>query len=78
MITIYTTPNCPYCHSAKELLKELKVKYKEIDVSKDQKAAEEIVEKSGQMQVPVIEIGDQIIVGFDRETIKKAVEKLKQ
>ncbi len=59
---------------AKEFLKEQKVKYEEYDVSKDQKRANEMIEKSGQMGVPVIEIGDTIIVGFDKESMKKALK----
>jgi len=73
-VIVYSTPTCPYCHSAKEFLKENKVPFKDIDVSKDSKAAEEMIEKSGQMGVPVIEIGNEIIVGFDKERIKKALK----
>ncbi len=73
-VKVYSTPTCPYCHAAKEYLKEHKVKYDDIDVSKDQKAADEMIEKSGQMGVPVIEIGNTIIVGFDREAIRKALK----
>ena len=58
---------------AKEFLKENKIEYKEIDVSKDSKAAEEMIEKSGQMGVPVVDIDGQIIIGFDRDAIKKAL-----
>lgn len=72
-VTIYSTPTCPYCNQAKEFFDENKVKYKDIDVSKDEKAAEEMIDKSGQMGVPVIVIGDDVIVGFDRERIKKAL-----
>jgi len=74
-VTVYSTPTCPYCHMAKDFLKELKVPFKDIDVSKDQKAAEQMIDESGQMGVPVIMIGDKIIVGFDREAIKKALGK---
>lgn len=73
-VRIYSTPTCPYCHAAKEYLKSHNVKYEDIDVSKDQKAAEEMIEKSGQMGVPVIEIGSTIIIGFDREAIRKALK----
>lgn len=72
-VKIYSTPTCPYCQAAKEFLKEHKIKFEDIDVSKDPKAADEMVEKSGQMGVPVLEIGNQIIVGFDKEAIKKAL-----
>lgn len=73
-VKIYTTPTCPYCHAAKEFFKENKIRFEEIDVSKNSDAAKEMVEKSGQMGVPVIDIGGQIIIGFDRQTIKKALK----
>lgn len=66
IVTIYTTPTCPYCKLAKELFKEHGIQYKEIDVSSDEKAAQTIIEKSGQIGVPVIEIDGQIVVGFNK------------
>lgn len=74
-VTIYTTPTCHFCHSAKEYFDEHKVKYKEIDVTKDQVAAMEMVQKSGQRGVPVIEINGKIIIGFDKGAIEKALKK---
>lgn len=74
-IIVYSTPTCPYCHHAKQFLKENKADFKEIDVSKDQGAAQEMVEKSGQMGVPVLDVKGTIIVGFDREAIRQALEK---
>ena len=74
LVKVYSTPSCPYCRLAKEFLKEKKVPFKDIDVSKDEKAAEEMIEKSGQMGVPVIDVDGKIIIGFDRETIKKALK----
>ena len=73
-VTVYSTQACPYCHYAKDFLKENKVAFEDIDVSKDRKKAQEMIEKSGQMGVPVIEIGDKIIVGFNKEEIKKALK----
>ncbi|MBI4141295.1 glutaredoxin family protein [Candidatus Woesearchaeota archaeon] len=73
-VIVYSTPTCPYCHAVKAFLKENKIKYKDIDVSKNKKAAEEMIEKSGQMGVPVIIVREQVIVGFDREAIKKALK----
>ena len=73
-VIVYSTPSCPYCHSAKEFLKENKVEYEEVDVSKDQSKAQEMIEKSGQMGVPVLDINGTIIVGFDREAIRKALK----
>lgn len=72
-VTIYSTPSCPYCKMAKEFFDENKVKYKDIDVSKDKEAADDMIEKSGQMGVPVIDIDGTIIVGFDKEKIEKAL-----
>ena len=73
-VIVYSTPTCPYCHSAKAFLKENKVAFKDIDVSKDQDAAQDMIEKSGQMGVPVLDIDGTIIVGFDKEAIKKALK----
>lgn len=70
-ITIYTTPTCPYCARAKSYLKQLGLRFTEIDVSKDPSAAERLVKRTGQAGVPVIEIGNHVIVGFDREKIDK-------
>ncbi len=73
-VTVYSTPTCPYCHMAKDYLKNHNIKFEDIDVSKDREKAKEMVQKSGQMGVPVIEIGKKIIVGFDREAIKKELK----
>ncbi|WP_448376645.1 glutaredoxin family protein [Fervidobacterium sp.] len=70
-VKIYTTPTCPWCKRAKEYFKQLGIQFTEVDVSKDRKGAEEMVRKSGQMGVPVIEIGNQIIVGFDKARIDR-------
>jgi len=72
-ITIYSTPNCGYCVLAKDFFKANKLEFKEIDVSDDEKAAREMVHKSGQMGVPVIEIDGKMIVGFDKPKIKKVL-----
>jgi glutaredoxin-like YruB-family protein len=73
-VKVYSTPTCPYCHMAKDFLKEHKIEFEDINVAEDHNAAKEMIEKSGQMGVPVIEIGDEIIVGFDKEKIKKALK----
>lgn len=74
-VTIYTTPTCSYCNMAKNYLKKRKVKFKEIDVSKDEKARNEMIKKSGRMGVPQIIIDDKVIVGFDSEVIAAALKK---
>jgi len=76
-VKVYSTPTCPYCHATKEFLKENKIEFEDIDVSKNQDKAQEMIEKSGQMGVPVIDINGTIIVGYDKEAIKKAL-KLKK
>ena len=73
-VKIYTTPTCTWCIKAKKFFKENKVKYKELNVASDTKAREEMIEKSGQMGVPVIEIGKEIIVGFDEPGIRKLLK----
>ncbi|MFH1182327.1 MAG: glutaredoxin domain-containing protein [Candidatus Woesearchaeota archaeon] len=70
-IMVYSTPTCPWCNVAKDFLKKNNILFEEIDVSKDQNAAVEMVKKSGQMGVPVIDMDGTIIVGFDREAIEK-------
>lgn len=73
MVKIYTTPTCPYCEMAKEYFKEKNVSYEEYDVSSDEKAQEEMIAKSQQMGVPVIDINGAIIIGFNRPEIDKAL-----
>lgn len=72
-VKIYTTPSCVYCAMAKKYFQENKVDYSEVDVTKDRAAASEMIEKSGQMGVPVIEVDGKIIVGFDRPALKQAL-----
>jgi glutaredoxin-like YruB-family protein len=63
-VIVYSTPTCPYCVYAKNYFRENGVEFKDIDVSRDRSAAIEMVQKSGQMGVPVIDIGGEITVGF--------------
>ena len=72
-VKVYSTKTCPWCHKVKDMLNEKKVKFEDIDVGADQKAANEMVEKSGQMGVPVVDIDGTIIVGFDKDAIEKAL-----
>ena len=72
-ITIYSTPTCPYCKQTKQYLGSKNIAYKDIDVSSDEKAANEMIQKSGQMGVPVIDIDGQIIIGFDKSAINTAL-----
>lgn len=73
-VTIYSTPTCPYCVTLKAYLDKHNIKYGGIDVSRDKEAAERMVEKSGQRGVPVVEIGDEVIVGFDKEKISRLLD----
>lgn len=76
-VSVYTAPWCAYCHAAREYLTVKKVKFKEIDVSIDQEAAHRLVMKTGMSAVPVIEIGEETIIGFDREKIDGALREHK-
>lgn len=68
-VTIYSTPTCQYCKMAKAYFKEKGVEYTEYDVAADPSKAEEMINKSGQMGVPVIDINGNITVGFDKPAI---------
>jgi len=72
-VKIYSTATCPYCIRAKQFLKENGVLFEDIDVANNKAAAEEMVRKTGQMGVPVLDIEGEIIVGFDREKIKQVL-----
>ena len=73
-VKIYTTTMCGFCKSEKEFLKQNNVEFEEINVEKDQKAAEEMIKKSGQTGVPVTEVNGKIIVGFDKDALKKELK----
>lgn len=68
-VTVYTTPTCSWCNTVKRHLQENGIQYREVNVAANQKAAEEMVRKSGQQGVPQTEINGQIIVGFDKTRI---------
>ncbi len=72
-VTIYTTPSCVFCKKAKAFFNQHNVAYTEKDVSSDQAAVEEMVQKSGQMGVPVIDIDGSIIVGFDESALREVL-----
>lgn len=75
-IKVYTTPTCPYCKMVKDFLNEEGIDFKDINVAQDQEAAKEMIERSGQMGVPQIDINGTLIVGFDKDKIKEELEKL--
>lgn len=72
-VIIYTTPTCPFCIMAKKFLEDNNIDFEDFNVSTDRSKAEEMIKKTGQMVVPVIEIEGTIIVGFDREKIRNAL-----
>lgn len=72
-IKVYSTPTCVYCVTLKEFFKEKGIEFEEVDVSLNEEAAREMIMKTGQMGVPVVEIGEEVIVGFDRDKIIQAL-----
>ena len=73
-VTIYTTPTCVYCKKTKSFFQEHNVAYEEKDVSIDSAAADEMVKKSEQMGVPVIDVDGSIIIGFDEAALRKVLD----
>jgi len=73
-VKIYGTPTCPHCVKVKDFFKEKNIAFENIDVAQDQEKGKEMVEKSGQMGVPVIDIEGEIIVGFDKDKISQALD----
>ena len=72
-VKIYSTPSCAYCTLAKQYFSQKNISYTDYDVSRDRAKAEEMVRKTGQLGVPVIEINGKIIIGFNRNAIEKAL-----
>ncbi len=72
--TIYSTPTCPFCKQVKAFFDEKGVEYTDIDVMHDQEKAAEMIHKSGQMGVPVIDIDGEIVVGFDQKRLKELLK----
>lgn len=73
-VTIYSTPTCHFCHAAKEFFDENNVAYTDYDVASDMEKRSEMIDMTGQMGVPVIRIGDDVVVGFDEEKVKELLE----
>ena len=74
-VKIYSTATCPWCLLAKKYFYSKRIPFENIDVGTDQEKAEEMVKISGQMGVPVIVIGDEIIVGFDQAKVEEILKK---
>lgn len=76
MIKVFSTTTCPWCVKAKDYLKAKNLEYVDLNVSENMEAREEMIKKSNQMGVPVLDINGKIIVGFDRKAIDEAIESL--
>ncbi len=74
-VKIYTTPTCAYCKMAKEYFKENNIAYEEHNVAEDADKRQEMFEKTGQMGVPVIEVDNQVIIGFDKSKVEELLEE---
>ena len=72
-VKVYSTTTCPYCTRAKDYLKASNIEFENIDVSSDQAKAQEMINISGQMGVPVLDIDGEVIVGFDQSKIRTAL-----
>ncbi|HVN26420.1 MAG TPA: glutaredoxin domain-containing protein [Candidatus Paceibacterota bacterium] len=73
-VTIYSTPSCVYCKMAKEFFAKNGVSYEELNVASDAKAREDMIEKTQQLGVPVIQVDDNIIIGFDQRTLEQVLD----
>ncbi len=72
-VKVYSTPTCPWCIRAKQFLQENNVDFTNIDVFSDQQAVDELMQKTGQMGVPVLDIDGELIVGFNKDKIKQSL-----
>jgi glutaredoxin 3 len=72
-IIVYSTTTCPYCHMAKQYLQSKNIRFEDVDVGLDKTRAQEMIHKSGQMSVPVLDINGKIIIGFDKQAIDAAL-----
>ncbi len=70
-VRVFSTPSCPYCVTLKEFLKEQKVEFEDVNVAENAEAREEMIKKSDQMEVPVVDIDGEFVVGFNKEKITK-------
>jgi glutaredoxin 3 len=74
MVKLYSTPYCPYCSTLKQYLKDKGVEFTDIDVSQNEQERDDMVKKSDQIGVPVLDIDGSIIIGFDKEKIDKLLK----
>jgi glutaredoxin 3 len=76
-VSVYSTPACAYCKKVKEYLRERQVKFIDYDVSRDERKAEEMIHKSRQMGVPVIDFNGTVIVGFDKNRLDRLIARMR-
>lgn len=70
-VIIFTTPSCPHCNHAKRYLRERGIPFRDVDVSRDPAAARDMIRRSGQQGVPVIDIGGKIVIGFNKAEVDR-------
>jgi len=73
-VKVYSTPSCPWCHKVKEFLKENNIEFEDINVAENQDAAREMIEKSGQQGVPVIDVDGNMVVGFNEPKLRELLK----
>jgi glutaredoxin 3 len=73
-VIVFSTPTCTYCRQAKRYLRERGVRFRDVDVSKDPQAARDMVRRSGQQGVPVIQVGSKVVVGFNRAEVDRLLD----
>ncbi|PJE77169.1 NrdH-redoxin [Candidatus Uhrbacteria bacterium CG10_big_fil_rev_8_21_14_0_10_48_16] len=73
-VIVYSTPTCPFCKKVKSYLQEHQIEFTDIDVMGDQEQAAEMIKKSGQMGVPVIDVDGEIVIGFDEKKLKELIQ----
>jgi glutaredoxin 3 len=70
-VRVYSAPRCPWCQRAKDFLNEHGIEFEDVNVLDDKEAGKEIADRTGQLGIPVIEIGNELVVGFDRDMLVK-------
>lgn len=70
-VTVFSTPTCPYCNMAKRYLRDRGIRFRDVDVSRDMAAARDLIRRSGQMGVPVIDVDGRLVIGFDRARLDR-------
>ncbi|GAB4575280.1 MAG: glutaredoxin family protein [Anaerolineae bacterium] len=73
-VIIFTTPTCTYCNAAKRYLRQHRIKFREVDISRDPAAARDVMRRTGSMGVPVLDIGGKIVRGFDKPRINELLD----